>query len=160
MSIKYYKLTRNGECLYVGITSQKYLCNRLANHKQGFSRWKSGDMSHGKLFYYSDDFSFDGVKIELIEEVTEELTLDDKRIRENHWITQLNPTQSLNKIKNPNYQKEWWQENKAYQNEKKKEYYQTTLKQRQKERVECPICSKEMAYSSLSRHKSRKHKDK
>lgn len=159
MSTKYYQLVRDDVCLYVGVTTQHYLCNRLTQHKQHLKVWKDGDTSKGKLFYFSDDFTFDGVQIKLIESIAVEMSTQEKRERENYWIEKLNPSQNQNRLKNPNYQKEWWEEHKEEQALKKKEYYQTTLKAKQKTRVNCPICGLEVAYSSLSKHKSRKHSE-
>lgn len=158
MSTKYYQLVRDDVCLYVGMTEQHLLCRRFAGHKQQFERWKNG-VNTGKLFYYDDDFNFDGVQIKLIESIAVEMSTQEKRERENYWIEKLNPSQNQNRLKNPNYQKEWWEEHKEEQALKKKEYYQTTLKAKQKTRVNCPVCGLEVAYSSLSKHKSRKHSE-
>lgn len=107
MDFKFYKLVKNNICIYVGMTTNKYLSNRMANHKQNFKDWLIGKKR--KLFYMTEDFSFDDVKIELIEECYYE-NVQEAREQENYYIEKLNPTQTQNKLLNPNYQKEYQKE--------------------------------------------------
>jgi hypothetical protein len=51
MTIKFYKLIKENECIYIGETGQKYLCNRMSNHRQSFQRWKDGTAR--KHYYFT-----------------------------------------------------------------------------------------------------------
>jgi ribosomal protein S27AE len=97
------------------------------------------------------------VTIELIEEIKEEMTLTDKRERENYWIEKLNPNQIKNKIKNPNYQKEWRIENKDKLKEDKSKYYKEVLKAKNNDKKECPHCEQMFSKSNLAKHIKRFH---
>ena len=97
MEYKFYKLCRDDEILYVGQTKEKYLCNRFANHKSDFKKWLNGKAGKaGKLYYYSEDFSFDGVKCVQFDSTWEDLSTTELRERENYWIEKLNPNQTKN----------------------------------------------------------------
>lgn len=119
---KFYKLIKNNDCFYVGVTSQVYLSNRMANHRCSFKKWIVGKSR--PLYFYSEEFSFDGVKIELIEKGTYE-NESATRERENELMDIHSvPEQPRNKILNPNYQKEYREDNREKLRKQKEEYYQ------------------------------------
>lgn len=100
---KIYKIVDNtNDNIYIGITTQKYLCNRLSSHK-----------------YDKDCMSFeiiknDDYKIELIEET------DDKS-RERYWIEN---TECVNKQIPGRTKKQWNSDNKDKMTAYRKKHYE------------------------------------
>lgn len=153
---KFYKLVRDDECIYVGQTTLKYLSLRMACHRSNFKKWKEGNRR--KLFYYTENFTFDGVTIELIAEHELE-DIREARLKENEYIIQYNPDQVTNKIYNPNYAKEYREKNKEKLAEKKQQYYIEVLKESRKQKFCCPNCDMCITLNSKSKHKSRCNPD-
>lgn len=53
--------------VYIGYTTQTYLCERLASHKSNYKRYKNGKYNNVTVFDLFDKYGVDNCKIELIE---------------------------------------------------------------------------------------------
>lgn len=82
MFAKIYRIhSDKGEKVYIGSTTDRYLCNRFSDHRTEYRAKRQYCTSH-ILF---DEYGMDNCFIELIEEV-EYKTKDDYHIREQYWI--------------------------------------------------------------------------
>lgn len=147
MDYKFYKLTKHTITIFVGMTTQRYLSDRLRNHKISYQNWKNGTQK--KMLYFPEDFVFEDIEIELIESHFFE-SIDDAREKENQLIQQLNPNQ---KVKNdPNYHKEYNKNNREKISIRKAEYFQEVTKEKGRNKVMCERCDAIVSKSSKWRH--------
>ena len=72
------------EC-YIGSSTQKFLCNRMASHRANYKLWKQQRYANCAVFSLFDKYGVDSCKIELIELYPCE-SLEELRRREGHWI--------------------------------------------------------------------------
>ena len=114
---KIYKLISNEtENIYIGSTTRRYLCNRLADHKSSYKRYNDGkDKSRCQSF---ELLKLGDVKIILLENYPCN-NKDELASREQYWIDQ-NKSLCINKLNPGN---KWTVEvkleyNKNYQKEK------------------------------------------
>lgn len=161
---KIYKITSfQTDLIYVGSTTEKYLCDRLSNHISEF-KYKNNGCSSKQIIKYGD------AKIELIKlfpcNSKDELTAE-----ESNYIRALNCVNihipgrtkeewyETNKEKNSEKRHQRYEENK----EKEKEYYEAN-KQKILDRLMEPImcsCGCKTSKGNLSRHlKTNKHLNK
>lgn len=115
---KIYKVTIN-DLTYYGSTTEKYLTNRLAKHKNGWQRWKDGKHGHCTCFNL---FEFGSPEITLLEMYPCK-SRDELHARERHYIEN---NECVNKIIPTRTCKEWYDTVKyteEYQR-KKKAYYE------------------------------------
>lgn len=151
---KIYKIiSENTEKIYIGSTVKKLSC-RFSDHKR--------NPLH-KISCASNIIIECGeARIELIEEYPCE-SKKDLLLREQYWMDHfsdlcVNKQRAIVDKKLAN--KEWRENNKEYLKEKYKDYYQLhkgeTLK-RNRERIECDLCGKNIAYSTLKTHMDNIH---
>jgi hypothetical protein len=140
MKGKIYKLTCE-DLVYFGSTTKKYICERLANHKYS---WKN------KKGLYTSELLFERgeVIINLVEENDfenrEELLKRERfYIENNECVNRCIPGRTQREYQNLYYNK----------TDKRKNY----INNRNKKKITCNICNKEMNFSSLKRHKQNKH---
>ena len=161
---KIYKITSasHPDLVYYGSTTNKYLCNRMSQHRTDYKRSPDSKRAVYELIQYEDS------KIELVEEVEE-----NHKEREQYYIdnfpcvNKLNaylpgdPAEKLKQWKkdNPERQKEhlkkYYEENKEAVQAKNAEYRETNrqnIRDRNNERIPCPQCGKMGARANLSRH--------
>jgi len=83
---KIYKVvdTSYTEC-YIGSSTQRFLCNRMASHRANYKLWKHNQYANCAVFSLFDKYGVDNCKIELIESYPCE-SLEELRRREGHWI--------------------------------------------------------------------------
>ena len=168
--------------IYIGSTFN-FLRHRWQTHKGHYKKYLEGKNRCISIFPYFSKYGIENFKIIRIKdyECYRENKADSKHLHtfEQLWI---NKTRCVNKIsafsipivakeKLSEYQKEYYQANQEkileyYQanrnkiSEYKKEYYQANqekILEYKKERINCDICDKEFARSSLSIHKKRIH---
>jgi hypothetical protein len=162
--------------VYVGSTGLTYLSQRYANHVYQYKRRETAP--YISSFDVFDEYGIDNCKIELLEELPEDVDLDIIREREKYWIETIPNTVNLRlpmKKKTAeqkaeysrNYATEWYKKHPDV----KKKYYQENKEQFQsyytlhrdkileyaKEQVQCPICNRGMCRTSMSVHLSRMH---
>jgi hypothetical protein len=148
---KFYKLVKNEECFYVGKTKAQYVEMRLGTHIVDYWSWRT-TKNHRPLCYYNDDFSFNGVTIH---EIDKGMYEDERasRQKENEHIREINPPkQKPNKTRNPNYEKEYREQNKEILAQKAFERYQKKYKEKRKIKKQCSGCDRWL--SGNSRHEN------
>ena len=156
--IKIYKIvSENTNDVYVGSTTQRWVCDRFSTHNVQYRRYCKG---LDKLWVSSFDVLKHGdCSIIVIEET------DDKE-KEKFWIKELN---AINKKKlcfgkngDPQKRKEYTS-TPEYKERRKKymiEYRKKNLdkiKKNQNEKVQCPHCEKMYSKNNLKRHIKLKH---
>ncbi len=167
--------------IYIGSTTQKYLCSRLSDHRAHYNRWKSN--LHGKVMCFElfDKYGFDNCVITLIENVDAE-TKDELLQKERHYIQSMKcinkfvPLRTLKEYYSDNkehrqkickeyhenhkeqiadYQRKWREENKELKQDLDKQYRENNkekIKLRKSEKITCE-CGKTIRHDDLSRHK-------
>ena len=164
--------------IYIGSTTQKYLSNRMQQHRKDYKRWKN-EIDNRKCMSFDlfEKYGIENCKIVLLE-IVNVLTKDELRAKEGDYIRNLN---CVNKYIPDRTRKEWgkqyYQENKEHINyrnklykennkdtiEKYQEEYRNNLenKQRKKELESQPItceCGCVITKNKLKRHQqSQKH---
>ena len=147
---KLYKI----ECLttgliYVGSTTEKYLCKRLVRHTIDYRRYLKGNYAFTRSFLILENNNY---RIELIEEVNCE-TKDQLHKREGHYIRTLDCVNKRMEGRTLDEQKEAQKEYLSRYNESHKE----ERKQRDSVKCHCP-CGSEVRHGDKSQHaKSKKH---
>ena len=120
---KIYKLEPvNGDegDIYIGSTTKKHLCQRMASHKCMYKRWKDGKESKVLSYELFDKYGIENVNIVLLEKVENATTKDEllaveaKYIKTNACINKVVPLRSI---------KEWGKDNKDKLDEYRKQYY-------------------------------------
>lgn len=154
---KIYKIISNKtDKIYIGSTTKKYLCDRLAIHRAEYKRYKTG-----KIKKYITSFKlieYDDAKIILIENYQCN-TKDELRQREQYWIDQ-NKDFYINKNNAFGHDKEKIaKKNKKYYNKHKEEILkqQKIYKNMPKKCLYCDIISTK---NYIATHKKTiKHKE-
>jgi len=132
-----YKIT-DGEKCYYGSTTEKYLCNRLAKHKQNNNKSNTKHMDKNNMV------------IELVEEVEDKQQL---LWRERYYIENNECINNRRPIRTD-------EEKKAQDNKRNKNYQLThkeQIKQKRKQPYEC-VCGAVITIGNKSTHlKTKKH---
>ncbi len=139
---KIYKLiSSQTQDIYIGSTTQKYLCNRKANHKYHYNKWLEGKHHYISSF---ELLKYDDCQIVLIEKYNCN-TNDELNAREQYWIEKLNCINRHRAKKDKNYDKEWFKKRNEKNKEKmicecgckiaKSYYYQHIKTKKHKERI-------------------------
>jgi hypothetical protein len=161
---KIYKITSatHPNLVYYGSTTNKYLCNRMSQHRTDYKRNPTAKRAVYELV------QFDDAKMELIEEVE-----GDGKEREQYYIDNFPCVNKLNaylpgdpakklkewKKNNPEKQaehlKRYYEANKEEIHAKSAEYRETNrqkIRDHNNEKIPCPHCGKIGARANLSRH--------
>jgi len=118
---KIYKITSFvGDKIYIGSTTKKHLCDRMANHRYGYKKWKNQEIRKVTSFDIFDEYGLDNCKIILIENYPCN-NKDEKNSREAHWIK---TTECVNKIVPGRTDKQYFEDNKEKIMEYQKKYQQ------------------------------------
>jgi len=104
---------------YIGSTCEKYLSNRLAGHRKGYKRWKSGKAPNVRSYTLMEEFGVENCKIVLLEEF-EFVTREELKIKEEQYISSLecvnknrpNKTLADWRLEHPDYNKNYYTDNK------------------------------------------------
>lgn len=127
---KIYKICDVNEIMvYIGSTTQD-LCERMAQHRRDYKRYKNGKINCITVFQIFEKFGIENCKIYLVENICCEnkeqlLQMEAKYIRELQCVNKCIPDRTAkeyyldNKNKILEYKKQHYLNNK----EKKKEYY-------------------------------------
>lgn len=119
---KVYKILSNDELCYIGSTTLPLLCMRMAEHRNGYKRLKSGGkISNISSYILFDKYGVDNCRIELLEAVSCN-SKDELTRREGHYIRLLNCVNKniAGRTKqewyeaNPGYYKKWCEDNPDY----------------------------------------------
>ena len=133
---KMYKIMSHiGNKIYIGSTTKRHLCDRMANHRYGYKKWKNNESRKVRSFEIFDEYGVENCKIILIENYPCN-NKDEQNSREAHWIRTTNCVNKIipartdkqyfedNKEKIKEYQKKYQQEHKELYNRAQKEHYQ------------------------------------
>ena len=109
--------------IYIGSTIKKYLCERMAEHRKDYKRWKNDiDTKKCMSFILFERYGVENCKIILLEHVNV-LTKDELKSKEGSYIRTLN---CVNKYIPDRTTKEWYKEyyivNKEYIDKRKNIY--------------------------------------
>ena len=96
---KIYKLEPNCEYdegdIYIGSTTKRLLCQRMATHRLEYRKWKDGLFPKYTCFDIFDKYGIDNIKIVLLELVgSNTCSLDELNAKESEYIKN---TKCLNK---------------------------------------------------------------
>lgn len=122
---KIYKLEPIGEYddgdIYIGSTTKKWLCQRMAHHKCLYKKWKL-EQNKTKLMSYElfDKYGVDNIKIILLENVNAK-SKDELISKESEFIRN---TRCINKVIPNRTIKEWCDDNKESIKERSKKHYE------------------------------------
>jgi hypothetical protein len=176
---KIYKIIANqapDEC-YVGSTTERYLSNRMADHRKFYKKWKVGmrSMTRGSCDLF-EAYGVENCRIVLIELYPCQ-SKDELRAREQFWINQmgtfniirafttenerLNDNRHDQKLHNEKHKEEKAKYRRAY-NEENKEYrqrYNVTYRKDHSTITECECGSKIVAYNLVRHMKTKKHQN-
>ena len=118
---KIYKIYSHlGYKIYIGSTTNEYLCNRMAKHRYNYSYWKKGKGSHLTSYDIFDLYGVENCIIELIE-AKYCINKDEKNKLEGHYIKTL---ECINKIITGRTDKEYREDNKEDLLNKHRKYNQ------------------------------------
>ncbi len=161
---KIYKLMEKDKIIYVGHTTEKYLSERLFNHRSDYARWKKG-LDGKNLSWFRNDIDPYLINIVLLEDYPCE-NVGQARAREFYWKNELNMTDGNiptpffvdgNNIKNyKEWKNEWTKLNKEKISIQQKEFY---LKNKERilsehsKKIPCDRCGKILTSSNMPRHK-------
>lgn len=163
---KFYRIVnnQNDEC-YIGCAKQK-LSKRYANHKEKINLCTS------KILF--DKYGVENCNCILIKEL--ELNSIEEARREERKIIEEYKGKCVNFMIPSRTQKEWREDNKEINKEKKHLYYELNKERfnivykqyrdenkdeillKLKNKVKCDICNKEISFRNLNRHKNEQHK--
>jgi len=153
--------------VYYGSTGQHYLCNRIANHRNDYKKWKKGVFHYVTSFSLFEKYGLHNCKIVLIEEFDFDAITEDELkhkeadyIEQNKCVNTVNPrpvTAAEYKERNHEYYK-----NVIMQDSNKKaklrEQAKAFLKQKQEEGPILCECGDTYTYRHKARHlASKKH---
>ena len=122
--------------IYIGSTTNKLLCQRMASHRCEYKKYKDGSCNSKVMsFDIFDKYGLDNVKIVLIELVNanskDELILKESEyIRNTKCVNKVIPNRtqkewkSVNKDKITKHLKKYYEANKELIKIKKKQYYE------------------------------------
>jgi len=161
---KIYKIVSpHTDKIYIGSTTKQYLSQRLALHKGEFKNWQLGKATKVMSF---DLIQLGDVEIILLETYPCN-SKDELTSRERHWYD-LNKELAVNKNR-PSFtleekkkeQKEYYQNNYEYIQEKNKKYREKnkeTIKEYSLIKYDCECGSNDISYAHKKRHnRSDKH---
>lgn len=145
--------------VYYGSTEQFYLCNRMANHRSYYKKYKNGTYHYVTVFDLFDKYGVDNCKIELVEQLenatrNDMLTKESEYIMNNLCINKANPkplSKEDYKQKSHIYYETVIKANEEKHN-KLKEQSKIFLKQKEEEGpIQCE-CGGTYTYKHKSRH--------
>jgi len=148
---KIYQIESNvGNKIYIGSTVKKLLCDRMSGHRYDYKRWKNGNKQRiYKSFEMFDEYGLENCKIVLIENYPCN-SRDELTSREAHYIRTMT---CVNRYI-PDRSDEEYRNDPAHKERKKvvnKTYYESVLKQKNKEIIKCD-CGCEIQQGYKSRH--------
>ena len=79
------KCDHNDDEIYIGSTTQKYLSQRMVEHRSQYKRWKEGKMNLVSSFQLFEKFGIDNCEIILLESVVAK-DINELKSRESHHI--------------------------------------------------------------------------
>jgi len=148
---KIYRIDGGG-LTYIGSTTKKNLCDRLANHKSDYNRFLIGKRNYNITSF--EILKTDNYRIELIESFPCD-SKDELTAREGHFIRTMD---CVNNQIAGRTKKEYYQDNKNELNQRHKQYYQDN-KEKQQKRHECE-CGGKYTHANKSIHlKTKKHQN-
>ena len=150
---KIYKLySESAGLTYIGSTCEKYLSRRLSGHVRSYKCYLNGKYHYVSSF---EILKYDDYKIELIEKVNVG-DKDELRMIEGKYIKEI---ECVNKRiagrTDKQYQKEYYEQNKAKMNKYTKEYDEKN-KQYRHTKIECDICGSYVSRQNIPKHKKTK----
>jgi len=108
--------------IYIGSTTQQYLCARMACHRTRYKKWKNGEGNTYNSYILFDKYGIDNCKMILIENVNVK-TKDELTSREGFYIRSM---QCINKVipgrTMQEYKQKYYEENKEKLLQSMKEY--------------------------------------
>ncbi len=104
--------------IYIGSTTKKYLCERMAEHRKDYKRWKDGKRNKVLSFVLFDKYGLENCQIVLIENVHAQ-TKDELFCKEAHYIRTL---KNLNMCIPNRNAKEYYMDNKEIIDDKNKKW--------------------------------------
>ena len=105
--------------VYIGSTTEIYLCRRFRNHKNVYKFYQNGKCgSNVSVFCLFDKYGIENCKIELIENVDAK-SKDELRTREGHYIRTI---RCVNKLIAGRSCKEWQEDNNEQMKEQRKQF--------------------------------------
>ena len=119
----YFLKSKNTDKIYIGSTTLKYLCNRLAKHKSSYKMFKNG--TKNLLTCSKIIFDYGDVYIELCESFACD-SKDELLKREGYWIKKFKDS-CVNRCVAGRTYKEWYDENKEKESERRKKYAKCKL---------------------------------
>jgi hypothetical protein len=109
MESKIYKIwSPKGDKIYIGSTTQKYLCNRMGGHRQGYQLWKNNETNLTSSYLLFNEYGVDSCEIELLELINSNDRKEINKI-EGKYIKELN---AINKNKAGQTKTEYYIENR------------------------------------------------
>jgi len=139
--------------IYIGSTFNQ-LRHRWQTHKKNYKQYLNGKLRCVSIYPYFTKYGIENFKILKVKdyEVYRENKADSRHLHvyEQLWINKTKGCVNKNspfRIKKL-YDKEWREANKDKLSERMKKYYEAKNKQR----VNCGICDKNLARASLQRH--------
>ena len=127
---KIYKIeTHLSDKIYIGSTTNPYLCNRMAMHRSDYKLFKAGKKHKLTSFQLFDEFGIDNCKISLIE-LYPCSSIDELNAREGHYIKSL---ECVNKQIAGRDSKQYYLDNQELFKLQSKERY----KIKRKTKIEC-----------------------
>lgn len=78
-------ITDDNNDVYIGSTTKKYLCERMASHRNSYKRWKEAKTNKTFSFLLFDKYGVENCKIVLIEEIKCN-SKDELRAKEAEYI--------------------------------------------------------------------------
>ena len=149
---KIYKIEPNVEHeeneIYIGSTTKKYLCQRMAAHSYEYKNWKKNKRHNYSCFKLFDKYGFENCSITLLEIVNAN-SKDELEMRENQYIKiyscdnkiiPLRTDKEDNREKILLYNKNYYEDNKEVFLEKIKVYRKTNfdkIKERKSKPFQC-----------------------
>lgn len=140
---------------YIGSTSKKLLCSRMAEHRSNNKKVKCDNI---KLYGEMKTIGVENFKIRLIEKFPC-TSIDELAKRESEVIQACDPDTVLNMRNpfNPECEQQYYQRNKDKICIQAKKHYQA-MKVKLSTKVHCDICDTDVSQSGLSSHnKTIKH---
>ncbi len=155
--------------IYIGSTTQKYLCKRMIKHRSDYKRWKDNSFNKLTSFDIFEKYGIENCHIVLLECINLN-SIDELRAKESQYIKTMKcvnkhiPGRTLKEYqqteKIQNYYKEYRENNKESKKETDKKYRENNkekIKERKTEPFIC-ICGCEIKRDEKARHmRSKKH---
>ncbi len=135
--------------VYIGSTTNKYLCNRFGQHAFEYRKWTNGDKKYRYVTSF-DILKFDDAEIILVEKFPCE-SKDELTARERYWID--NTPNCINKIKPTRTPQQYYEDKRAIILQRQKEYQRKNkeaIALNAKTKINCECGS---AYTKSNRNK-------